>query len=359
MRGDRVAHDLLDLDGRSPTRQSIAKRTMTRQPQRRLPIMFRLLAALVVCTLETSAQAQTYPTRPITLVVPFAPGGISDIPARLLAAEMQEKIGQPIVVENRTGASGITGASFVLRAEPDGYTLLVNALADVQNLHYLPVPYDAVNDFTLIGMMVDGPPLVLIVNSDTPYHSVADVIADAKVKPVSFGTSGPATSPAIAVSQLNALAKTTIADVPYRGSAQAAAAVLTGEVQGAFVFYSSAKSLADSGKVRALAIASPERIASWPDIPTMSELGFAGFDHRGFVGLAAPAHTPAPIIAFLNKALNDAIHSDAFRARMAPLGMSAPSENTPESFAAFMRTENARQGELAKLSGRPSIDVKP
>jgi tripartite-type tricarboxylate transporter receptor subunit TctC len=319
------------------------------------------MGTLLVTVLCVGAQAQTYPNRPITFVVPFGPGGISDVPARLLAAEMQERVGQPIVVENRPGASGITGASFVARAEPDGYTLLINALADVQNLHYLPVPYDAINDFALVGMIIDGPPLVLIVNAALPYQSLADVVADAKAHPdkVSFGTSGPATSPAIAVSQLNALAKTSIADVPYRGTAQAAAAVLTGEVQGAFVFYSSAKALADAGKVRALAIASPQRIARWPDIPTMSELGYSGFDHRGFVGLAAPARTPAAIIAILNKTLNDAIHSSAFRERMELLGMSIPTDNTPETFTAFMRRENIRQAELAKLSGRPSLEAKP
>ena len=331
------------------------------RPRRRVPSIRLIAALLATLILPAGTQAQTYPSRPITFVVPFGPGGISDVPARLLAAEMQERVGQPIVVENRPGASGITGASFVARAEPDGYTLLINALADVQNLHYLPVPYDAINDFALVGMIIDGPPLVLIVNATLPYQSVADVVADAMAHPdkVSFGTSGPATSPAIAVSQLNALAKTSIADVPYRGTAQAAAAVLTGEVQGAFVFYSSAKPLADGGKVRALAIASPQRIARWPDIPTMSELGYSGFDHRGFVGLAAPARTPAAIIATLNKALNDAIHSSVFRERMELLGMSIPTDNTPETFAAFMRRENVRQAELAKLSGRPSLEAKP
>jgi tripartite-type tricarboxylate transporter receptor subunit TctC len=318
-------------------------------------------ALMLVGSQLTGAAADDYPSHAITFVVPFAPGGISDIPARVLAAEMEQRIGRPIVVENRSGASGITGATSVLHAAPDGYTLLVNALADVQNLHYLPVPYDAIKDFSLIGMIVDGPPLVLIVNADLPYRSVADVIADAKSNPnkVSFGTSGPATSPAIAVSQLNALAQTNIADVPYRGSAQAAAAVLTGEVQGAFVFYSSAKALAEAGKVRALAVASPQRIASWHDIPTMRELGFPGFDHRGFVGLAAPADTPTPIVAFLNKALNGAIQSAGFRERMEPLGMNVPADNTPEGFGDFMHRENARQAELAKLSGRPRLDARP
>ena len=322
-------------------------------------VAFGLVAAL---SLTLQARAQTYPNRPITFVVPFAAGGLSDVPGRILAAEMQTRIGQSIVVENKPGASGVTGAQSVLRAEPDGYTLLVNALADVQNLHYLSVPYDPIKDFALIGMVADGPPVVLIVNANLPYKSVADIVADAKANPnkISFGTSGPATSPAIAVTQLNALAKTSIAQVPYRGSGPAAAAVVSGEVQGAFVFYSNARPLHEGGKVRAIAIASPKRMANWPEIPTMSEAGFAGFDHAGFVGLAAPGKTPAPILTFLNKHLNQAIGSPTFRKRLDPLGMTIPDPgaNTPESFAAFMRREIARQAELAKLSGHTPVDQK-
>jgi tripartite-type tricarboxylate transporter receptor subunit TctC len=330
---------------------------MTTRSQPSLALLGALLASMV---LAAGASAQTYPNRPITFVVPFAPGGLSDVPGRVLAAEMQERIGVPIVVENKSGASGVAGATAVWRAEPDGYTLLVNALADVQNLHYIPVPYNAVTDFALIGMVTDGPPLVLIVNAALPYKSVAELIADAKANPskLSFGTSGPATSPVIAVMQLNALAGTKIVDVPYRGSGQAAVAVVTGEVQGAFVFYSNAKPLSDDGKVRALAVSSPQRLATWPEIPTMAELGFPGFDHRGFVGLAAPGKTPAPIVAFLNKHLNDAINSDTFRRRMEPLGMTIPTDNTPERFADFMRRETVRQGELAKLSGYSPLEPK-
>jgi tripartite-type tricarboxylate transporter receptor subunit TctC len=294
------------------------------------------------------------------MVVPFAPGGLTDIPARILAALMQERIGASIVVENKAGASGVVGASHVLRAEPDGYTLLANALADVQNLHYISVPYNAVTDFSPIGKVVDGPPMVLIIDARLPYKTLAELIADAKANPtkISFGTSGPASSPVIALTQLNALAGTKIVDVPYRGSGQAAAAVVTGAVQGTFTFYSAAKPLAEDGKVRALAVASPRRIASWPDIPTMAELGFPGFDHRGFVGLAAPAKTPPQIIALLNKHLVDVVNSDLFRQRMEPLGMTIPTDNTPEKFADFMRRETARQAELAKLSGLAPTEPK-
>ena len=314
------------------------------------------VGVLAAMGLPLDAQAQNYPSRPITFVVPFAAGGLSDVPGRMLAAEMQTRIGQSIVVENRPGASGVTGAQSVLRAEPDGYTLLVNALADVQNLHYLSVPYDPVKDFALIGMVADGPPVVLIVNANLPYKSVADIVADAKANPdkVSFGTSGPATSPAIAVTQLNALAKTSIAQVPYRGSGPAAAAVVTGEVQGAFVFYSNARPLHEGGKVRALAVASPKRLANWPEIPTMAELGFAGFDHRGFVGLAAPGKTPAPILAFLNKHLNEAIGSASFRQRLDPLGMIVP--NSGRQHAGEIRRVHAWRDRAA---GRACQALRP
>jgi tripartite-type tricarboxylate transporter receptor subunit TctC len=216
--------------------------------------------------LAGTATAQNYPNRPISFVVPFAPGGLSDVPARVLAAVMQEKLGGSIVVENKTGASGVVGATHVWRAEPDGYTLLVNALADVQNLHYIKVPYRAVEDFTLIGKITDGPPLVLIVNASLPYKTLKELMDDAKANPnkVSFGTSGPATSPAIALTQLNHAAGTKIVDVPYRGSGEAAGAVVTGAVQGTFTFYTAAKPLTDGQKVRPLAVAGPTRIPAWP-----------------------------------------------------------------------------------------------
>lgn len=329
---------------------------MTTRKQPSLSLFGAFLVGMVLsAVLVAGAQAQTYPNRPITFVVPFAPGGLTDIPARVLAAIMQEKIGASIIVENKTGGSGVVGASHVWQAKPDGYTLLVNALADVQNLHYIPVPYNAVTDFTMIGKVTDGPAMVLIVDAKLPYKTLRDLIADAKANPtkLNFGTSGPASSPVIALTQLNAAAGTKIQDVPYRGSGQAASSVMTGAVQGAFTFYSVAKPLTDGGQVRALAVASPQRIASWPEVPTMAELGFPNFDHRGFVGLVAPAKTPPQIIAFLNKHLNEAIQSDMFKKRMEALGMTIPdaSENTPANFTKFMVEATGRQAELAKLSG--------
>ena len=314
-----------------------------------------LLGALLIgALLPADALAQSYPNRPITMIVPFAAGGLTDVPARVLAAMLQDRIGQSVVVENKPGGSGTLGGAYAVRAAPDGYTLFANSLADTQNLYFLPVPYNAINDFAMIGMIVEGPPLVLIIDAKLPYKSLADLVAGAKADPkkISFGTSGPATSPAMALAQLNALAKTEIAGVPFNGSGEAARNVSASGVQGAFAFYAQAKPLADSGRVRALAIASPQRIATWPEVPTMQELGFPNFDYRGFVGLAAPAKTPAPIIAYLNKALNDVVQSKEFRSRMAALGMTVLADNnTPERLAEYMRDETIRQGALAALTG--------
>jgi tripartite-type tricarboxylate transporter receptor subunit TctC len=316
--------------------------------------LFSLACVGLALVASPATYAQDYPTRPITLVVSFAPGGLSDIPARFLAAELQKTLSQSVIVENKPGASGITGGAAVWRAAPDGYTLLVNAISEVQNLHYLSVPYNAVTDFTNIAKVADGPSLVLIVKTDSPYQSVKDIIADAKAHPdkINFATSGPATSPAIAVSQLNAIAGTKIVDVAYRGTGPAAAAVMAGEVQGAFVFYGSAKPLVDGGKVRALAIASSNPVKGLENVPTMADQGFKGFEHTAFVGLAGPPNLPLPIVERLNKAVNEAVHSASFRASIEPLGMVAPAgPNTPETFTDFMRKETERQAELAKLTG--------
>jgi tripartite-type tricarboxylate transporter receptor subunit TctC len=313
--------------------------------------------AALIAAAPVAAQAQDYPTRAITIVVPFAPGGLTDVPVRVLSAMMQERIGQNIVIENKPGGSGVVGGTYAVRAAPDGYTLFANSIADAQNLHYIPVPYNAVDDFAMIGLIVEGPPLVLIIDAKLPYKSLAELLADARANPkkISFGTSGPATSPAIALTQLNSLGKTEIVGVPYRGSGEAARNVAAGLIEGAFAFYAQAKPLADDGKVRALAVAAPQRIASWADVPTMQELGFPNFDYSGFVGLAAPAKTAPAIIAFLNKELNAVVQSRPFRERMEALGMTVPADNTPDKLADVLRRETVRQAALAKLSGHAPL----
>ena len=299
-------------------------------------------------------RAQAYPFRPITFVVSFAPGGLTDIPARILATQMQKRIGQSIVVENKTGASGVTGGSYVWRAEPDGYTLLVNAISEVQNLFYISVPYNAVTDFAQVGKMTDGPWLLLIVPADSPYKTLAELLADAKKNPskMNFSTSGPATSPAIAVSQLNSIEGINIVQVGYRGTGPAAAAVLASEVQGAWIWYPAARPLIEDGRVRALAVASPKRFDGLPNVPTMKELGYKNFEHSAFVGLAAPKNTPPDVIAFLNKHLNETVQTKEFRELVEPLGMTCPDGlNSPETYAKFLAEQTAFQESLSKLTG--------
>jgi tripartite-type tricarboxylate transporter receptor subunit TctC len=301
------------------------------------------------------AQAEHYPSHTITVVVPFPAGGLTDVPTRLAASLLQEKIGQPVVIENRTGGSGTIGAAYVARATPDGYTLHANSLGDAQNIHYMPLPYHPVDDFAMIGWIVDGPPLILAIDAKLPIKTIAELIADAKAHPdkYNFGTSGPASSPNATLMQFNAAARIKIQAVPYRGSGEAATAVATSAVQGAFTFFSQAKALVDTGKLRALAIAGPKRMEAWPDVPTLPELGFK-IDTRGFVGLGAPARTPKSIVAYLNKRLNEVLQTDTFKKPMAELGMAPPpaADNTPEKFDKFMRDEIGRQGVLAELTGQ-------
>lgn len=323
---------------------------MTIRLARRLPIF----AALIVGAFgATGAQAQDYPNRPITMIIPFPAGGLTDVPARVMATMMSEKIGQNIVSENKTGATGTIGAAFAARANPDGYTLFANSLADTQNVHFSKLSYSPVDDFVQIGWIVDGPPLVAIIHGQLPYKSLSEMVAASKADPkaISFGTSGPASSPGMAVVLLNAAAKTEIVSVPYRGSGDAARAVAGGAVSGTFAFFSQAKPLVDAGQVRALAVAAPTRIPAWPDVPTFQELGY-NIDFRGFVGLSAPKATPKPIVDKLNKALIEVTQSEGFKSRMAALGM-APvpaADNTSEKYDAFMRKELVRQGDIVKMA---------
>lgn len=321
-------------------------------------MMPRLIAAILLLLLMPFAAGRAeFPDRTVTLLVSFPPGGLTDIPARILAPEMQKRLGQPVIVENKAGASGVTGGSYVVRSNPDGYTLLVSALSEVQNFYYIKVPYDALTDLVPVGKIADGPTLVLVVNSKSSFKSVADLIAYAKAHPndANFATSGVATTPAIAVSQLNSLAGTTFQEVPYKGTGPATSAVVTGDVHASFVFYPSAKGLIDGGQLRVLAVTSPQRMKNMPDVPTMEEAGFKGFQHMAFVGLSAPKGTPASVIAKLNKVLNESLNSQAVRDRLEPLGMTIPTApNTPEAYGHYLAEEAKHQAELAKLSHHAS-----
>ena len=210
-----------------------------------------ILAAAFMLFLPTLAGAQpdAFPSRVVTLVVSYPAGGLSDLPARALAPELQARLGVPVVVENRVGGSGMVAGAHVARSEPNGYTLLVTSSANVTNPQSVQMPYDVVADFAPIGMILEGPPLILITNPKLPYGTLAELIAYGRANPgkLNFGSSGAGTVNALAIAQLSAEAGIDIVDVPYRGITQAGLAVVAGEIQGAFVFQGAAKPLVAEG----------------------------------------------------------------------------------------------------------------
>jgi tripartite-type tricarboxylate transporter receptor subunit TctC len=308
----------------------------------------------IVAGLSSSAplKAQAYPNRPITLVIPYPAGGLSDIAVRAVAQEMGKRLGQPMIVDNKPGGSGTIGAGMVLRAAPDGYTLLVNATGDVIRPHYLATPYDVVNDFVQIGIIAEGPPMVLVVNPSSAFKSVADVVAFARANPgkLNFGSSGPGTGPSVAITTFNAAAHIQLVDVPYRGASQAGLAVIAGTLDGSFSYLNTVKALIESGQLHALAVTSATRNQALPHVPTMVEAGFKDFDIDGFVGLAAPPRTPPDIVRLLNRELNAVIRQDDFRARFIGEGMRPPENNNPEDFLAYLKRQYEKNRVLSEIT---------
>jgi tripartite-type tricarboxylate transporter receptor subunit TctC len=308
----------------------------------------------IVAGLSSSAplEAQAYPNRPITLVIPYPAGGLSDIAVRAVAQEMGKRLGQPMIVDNKPGGSGTIGAGIVLRAAPDGYTLLVNATGDVIRPHYLATPYDVVNDFVQIGIIAEGPPMVLVVNPSSAFKSVADVVVFARANPgkLNFGSSGPGTGPSVAITTFNAAAHIQLVDVPYRGASQAGLAVIAGTLDGSFSYLNTVKALIESGQLHALAVTSATRNQALPDVPTMVEAGFKDFDIDGFVGLAAPPRTSPDIVRLLNRELNAVIRQDDFRARFIGEGMRPPENNNPEDFLAYLKRQYEKNRVLSEIT---------
>jgi tripartite-type tricarboxylate transporter receptor subunit TctC len=315
----------------------------------RLKVISALLGFALLATAPTvpAAQEERYPSRTITLVVSYPAGGLSDLPARALAPELQARLGVPVVIENRVGGGGMLAGAHVARAEPNGYTLLVTSSANITNPQGIAMPYDVIADFAPVAMILEGPPLILIVHPSAPYKSVVELIAYAKANPgkLSFGSAGAGTVSGLVIAQLNREAGIDIVDVPYRGATQAGIAVVAGEIQGSFAFQGAARPLVREGKARGLATTAEKPAPDWPELPTMAESGFPTFVHQGFTGLVAPAKTPPAIVALINKHVNEIVRSDTYRARFAPSGMHPVERNRPADFDAYIRREVANNKE--------------
>jgi tripartite-type tricarboxylate transporter receptor subunit TctC len=280
----------------------------------------RLLTALTftVATLVLLSQAPAsaaYPDRVIKIVVPFAPGGGTDVVARTLAQEMAKDLGATIIIENKPGAGTIIGTQSVAASPPDGYTLLMGTFANAVNPSlYAKLPYDAHKDFAPVALVARSFNII-VVNPSTPIKSIADLIAAARAEPekLSYGTYGTGTSAHLAGELLKHMAKVNLTTVPYKGAAPAITDLLAGQIQVMFTTVASAASLVAAGRLRALAVTSSERSPAFPQLPTVSEAGVPGYAAESWYGLFAPANTPPDIIDRLNKSAAKAVQSEAFK----------------------------------------------
>ena len=316
-------------------------------------------AALLAATTCAPVLAQTpaaapgaYPTQPIRRLVGYAPGGPTDIIARLVASRLQEVLGQSVVVENKAGASSNIASEEVARAKPDGHTLLLGTIANATNMtFYKKMNYDTLRSFAPITQLVASPS-VLMVNAALPARNVSELIALAKAKPdtLSFASSGNGGSPHLGGELLKMRAGMDMIHVPYKGTAPAMNALLSGEVSMSFVTSLSAIPQAKNPKLRALAVAGQQRLPQLPDVPTLIESGLAGFEVSSWSGLMAPTGTPPAIIARLNAETVKILALPEVRATL--LAQAAlPVGSTPEQFRAYIAEEIDRWGKVIKLTG--------
>lgn len=313
------------------------------------------IGCIVVLTVGSMgvAHAQSYPNKPIRLVVPFIAGGAADLLAREVGQKLAESWGQPVVIENKPGAGGVIGAEIVAKAAPDGYTLVLGTVVthaiDVSMVSKLP--YDPIKDFspiTLVGSIAN----VLVVNPSVPANSVKELIALAKSKPgqLNFASSGSGLSQHLAGELFKTMAGVDIVHIPYKGSIPAITAVVNGESSLILNVLPTTIPQIKAGKVRPLAVTSAKRSAILPDLPTVSEAGLPGFDVVSWFGILAPAGTPKEIVAKLNKEIVKILQMPDVRDRLFKQG-AEPLSCTPEQFDAHIKQEIVKWGEVVKKSG--------
>lgn len=322
---------------------------MTSTIQKTKRHLMKMAAGIAACVMLASATASTFPEKPIKLVVPFAPGGGTDLIARTLAFEMQKDLGQPVVVENKPGAGTIIGTDMVAKAAPDGYTLVVSSIAHAVNPSLNPkLPYSTEKDFAAVSMIVRSPN-ILVVRADSPYKSVKDVIAAAKAKPdqLTYASPGNGTSSHLAGALFADLAKVSLRHVAYKGSGPALTDLLGGQTDMIFATSGSVGGFIDSGKLRALAVTSEQRSSAYPTVPTVAEAGVPGYATEGWYGFYAPAGTPPAVIDKLNAATRKAANSDTFKSKVVSEGMVVQT-GTPAEFDNYVRSEIIRWSKLVK-----------
>ena len=311
----------------------------------------RLLAA--ACLLSSGASwAQEFPSRPITIVVPFPPGGGTDIFARAIGHKLSSAFAKPVVVENRTGATGNIGAEAVARSTADGHTLLyTSASIALSSLTYSKPGFEPQRDLAPVSMTVSIP-YVLVVHPSVPARQMSDLIELARARPgaLNFASGGPGSSLHLAMELLKRMAQIDLHHVPYRGAAPAQTALLGGEVDTAFLVPSLVQGHVKKGSLRALAVSSTARSPMFPEVPTLHEAGISGYEALQWHGFFVPAKTPAPVVDRLYREIVTALAAPEMATRLAAEGASVVG-STPAQFADFLRTEVGKWSEVIRLSG--------
>jgi tripartite-type tricarboxylate transporter receptor subunit TctC len=315
-----------------------------------------LVTALAVAAglLPAASYAQGWPAKPLHLVVPYAPGGPVDLSARLLAAKLQEALGQPVVVENKPGAGGNIGADFVAKSAPDGYTLVMGAIAThaINPALYPKLGYDPVRDFRHVALLVQVPN-VLVVNNDLSAHTVRELITLAKRNPgkLDFASGSTGSTGHLAGELFKQMTGTYMVHIPYKGSSPAVADLLAGRVQLMFDNLASALPNIKAGKLRALAVTTAKRSQSIPELPTLEESGLKGFDLTTWWGVMAPARTPDAVVDRLAGEIAKAMEIPDIKERFAAMGSEPPTVRSPREFTSFVEKELKVYSQLVKRSG--------
>jgi tripartite-type tricarboxylate transporter receptor subunit TctC len=315
----------------------------------------RILALLALCA-PLCAGAQSWPAKPIRMLVPFPPGGGVDFAARVVGKQLAERLGQPIVIDNRAGANGIIALEALKNAAPDGYTLATasNGPLVINPSMYQKLPYDPVRDFAAIGRMVDFP-LLLVAHPSVPVQNVADVIALAKAKPgeLTYSSPGIGNGGHLSAELFAYMAGVSLLHIPYKGTAPATTALLAGEVSLGLSSIPTVLPHIRAGRLRALAVGNAARLPSLPEIPTIAESGVPGYEAFSWAGLIAPAGTPQEIVTRLNRELVQVLTQKELADQLANDG-ALPTPSTPEELSAYIKAELAKWAAIVRLA-----NIKP
>ncbi len=316
-------------------------------------VLLALALATLSAGLVSKAYAQTdYPNKPVRLIVPFTPGGVTDASARLVAEQMSKRLGQQMIVENKPGASGNIGTSQVAAAEPDGYTLVLGFDGTIViNPHVFPsIPFDPVKDFAPVGKIGDAI-LILVAHPSVTANNVNELIALSKTEPngLNYGTSGLGSTPHIAGETLNIVAGSKLVHIPYKGGGQALIDVQGGSIPLVFTAVAGALPHIQNGRIKGIGVTSAARAPSLPNVQTFIEAGLPNFVLNSWVGILAPAKTPAPVIQKLNATLNDVLSDAEVKKRLDVLGVTA-APGTPSAFGDQIKTDLARYADVVKAA---------